>query len=456
MSNDMVALTRGLHPVASAHMLCAKGGAPDPQCQSSTTYDEKGLKLQLYTFFVFSCFQVRISKTLFIKVVDCLCHFSLDASYQTSHVTVIAGTSESAAVHTPATATQPSAINDESTNTPHTKGNSITGVCRLLLFSMIRGSKGLTGSIDFFIAFISFPCISYLALLGTAFLKLIINYNICWRFSSMFCFCELLKTSYLIASSHMVTQRSDSSCGSSIINLSSYRFCSQVQFLFQVQVLFQATHAKKILSRPGFDPSKTRTTSKIAHKDQQFCSQVQFLFQVQVLFQATHAKKGAVWNIGNCQSVDIWNDKWLSGMSLLEMRPSQCKFYKVRDLMVDDGSEWDVVRIHTLFPTEIVKRILSTHIASHRSDSLFWEGTAHGNFIVRDAYKKELANIGLIINQSDLDNKICSSLWKATIPMKVKLFIWRAWLNLLPTVYNLQRRHLILNNGFCVHCSDPH
>ncbi|PWA52088.1 hypothetical protein CTI12_AA458320 [Artemisia annua] len=82
--------------------------------------------------------------------------------------------------------------------------------------------------------------------------------------------------------------------------------------------------------------------------------------------------------------------------------------------------------------------------------------TAHGNFTVRDAYKKEQANIGLIINQSHLDNKICSSLWKATIPMNVKLFIWRAWFNLLPTVYNLQRRHLILNDGFCVHCSDPH
>ncbi|PWA52241.1 reverse transcriptase [Artemisia annua] len=123
--------------------------------------------------------------------------------------------------------------------------------------------------------------------------------------------------------------------------------------------------------------------------------------------------------------------------------------------MVDDGSEWDIERIQTLFPSEIVKRILSTHISSHRSDSLFWEGTAHGNFTVRDAYKKELENRGLINNLTDVDSKICLSLWKAAIPMKVKLFIWRAWLNLLPTVCNLQRRHVILNDGFCVHCCDP-
>ncbi|PWA97583.1 hypothetical protein CTI12_AA027380 [Artemisia annua] len=57
---------------------------------------------------------------------------------------------------------------------------------------------------------------------------------------------------------------------------------------------------------------------------------------------------------------------------------------------------------------------------------------------------------------SVLDTQICSSLWKATIPAKVKLFIWRAWRNLLPTVYNLQCRHVILNDGLCVHCGDPH
>ncbi|GKE50940.1 hypothetical protein Tco_1486096, partial [Tanacetum coccineum] len=33
----------------------------------------------------------------------------------------------------------------------------------------------------------------------------------------------------------------------------------------------------------------------------------------------------------------------------------------------------------------------------------------------------------------DIDTQICSSLWKGTIPMKVKLFIWLAWFNLLPT-----------------------
>ncbi|GJT78577.1 reverse transcriptase [Tanacetum coccineum] len=135
--------------------------------------------------------------------------------------------------------------------------------------------------------------------------------------------------------------------------------------------------------------------------------------------------QGSAWNIGNGQSVDIWNDKWLPGISLLELRPSECEFQKVCDLMVDDGSAWDV------------------------------EGTTHKNFTVRDAYKKGLANIGLTNNLSYLETQICSSLWKATILMKVKLFIWRTWPNSLPTICNLQRRHVILNNGLCVHCNDP-
>nr|GFB96529.1 reverse transcriptase [Tanacetum cinerariifolium] len=106
-----------------------------------------------------------------------------------------------------------------------------------------------------------------------------------------------------------------------------------------------------------------------------------------------------------------------AGLTLLEVRPSDCEFHKVRDLMVDDGSAWDVSRTHMIFPTEIVKRILSIHIAAHRSDILFWEGIVHGNFLVRDAYMKGLENIGLINNLSDIDTQICSSLWKATIPM---------------------------------------
>ncbi|GJS05458.1 putative ribonuclease H-like domain-containing protein [Tanacetum coccineum] len=166
--------------------------------------------------------------------------------------------------------------------------------------------------------------------------------------------------------------------------------------------------------------------------------------------------QGSAWNIGNGQSVDIWNDKWLSGISLLKMRLSHCEFHKVCNLMVDDESVWDVSRIHSLFPTEMVKRILSIHIAAHRSDIIFWEGTVHGNFSMRNAYKKGLENIGLINNLSDIDTQICSSLWKGTIPMKVKLFIWLAWFNLLPTVYNIQCRHVILNDGFCVHFNDPH
>ncbi|GJU28454.1 hypothetical protein Tco_1167075 [Tanacetum coccineum] len=96
-----------------------------------------------------------------------------------------------------------------------------------------------------------------------------------------------------------------------------------------------------------------------------------------------------------CDSLSIWIHLWQEflklGMSLLELRPSECEFHKVRDLMVDDGSE----------------------------------GTTHENFTVRDAYKKGLANIGLTNNLSDTDTQICSSL------------------------------HVILNDGFCVYCDDP-
>ncbi|GJU81545.1 reverse transcriptase domain-containing protein [Tanacetum coccineum] len=135
--------------------------------------------------------------------------------------------------------------------------------------------------------------------------------------------------------------------------------------------------------------------------------------------------QGFAWNIGNGQSVDIWNDKWLSGISLLELRPSECVFQKVRDLMVDDGSAWDVVKVHTLFPIEIVRRILSTPIASHRSDTLFWEGTPHGATRLlqefQDAAMRGNAQKGTNVN-------LLASIWQPPSYGFVKVNCDAAWL----------------------------
>lgn len=45
------------------------------------------------------------------------------------------------------------------------------------------------------------------------------------------------------------------------------------------------------------------------------------------------------------------------------------------------------------------------------------------------------------------------AVWKARVPGKVKLFMWRAWNNYLPTLDNLQSRGLN-HTSSCTHCGE--
>lgn len=54
--------------------------------------------------------------------------------------------------------------------------------------------------------------------------------------------------------------------------------------------------------------------------------------------------------------------------------------------------------------------------------------------------------------QSSSDKSLWNYIWKAEVPGKVKLCVWKACRNILPTHSNLEKKGVALNNT-CVFCS---
>lgn len=89
-------------------------------------------------------------------------------------------------------------------------------------------------------------------------------------------------------------------------------------------------------------------------------------------------KKGLRWQIGNGYSVHLWTDNWVYDKPLKDLGatqlqdPNNCVKSKVRDFITTFG-EWDVPKLNTVLPSNIVKDIASIHIPyNNLNDKLFW------------------------------------------------------------------------------------
>lgn len=125
---------------------------------------------------------------------------------------------------------------------------------------------------------------------------------------------------------------------------------------------------------------------------------------------------------------------------------------RVADLIDPETSWWNSRLLHEVFNAERVKVISQISLSPHQSrDLLIWRGTTHGIFTLCSAYHmdKELQASCL---GGCYENSNESSVWKAIWSIKtlvvVKMFMWRACNNLLPTRANLIRWGVSID----VHC----
>ncbi|GLT58613.1 hypothetical protein SLA2020_314900 [Shorea laevis] len=153
------------------------------------------------------------------------------------------------------------------------------------------------------------------------------------------------------------------------------------------------------------------------------------------------------WNVGNGSNVLIYEDKWvptLLGFKVTSHPENHSLFSYVCELL-DDGGEWDITKLNISFNNKECREILKIPTGAC-PDSLIWHHDKYNKFSIKSAYLlayntahepgSRESNLNMTIGE-------WKHLWKLKIPPKVRVFVWRAILNSLPSLDNLVKRGVV-------------
>uniref|UniRef100_A0A2N9HZK5 Reverse transcriptase domain-containing protein n=1 Tax=Fagus sylvatica TaxID=28930 RepID=A0A2N9HZK5_FAGSY len=159
--------------------------------------------------------------------------------------------------------------------------------------------------------------------------------------------------------------------------------------------------------------------------------------------------KGAVWRVGNGQSINIWDQRWLlesHHRKIITPSPTILRHCTVDQLIIKPQMTWDNSLIDSLFSpydAEAIKQIpLSNH---YHADKIIWPCNTNGEYTVRSGYRFLVDEEDKNLPGSSMPNPlqdIWKSIWSLKIPRKCQLFAWKASREVLPTKLNLQKRQI--------------
>ena len=159
--------------------------------------------------------------------------------------------------------------------------------------------------------------------------------------------------------------------------------------------------------------------------------------------------KGAVWRVGNGQSINIWKHRWLledHHRKIITPGPNILMHCTVNQLITKPQMTWDHSLIDSLFLPYDVEAIKQIPLSNQdHADKLIWPGTTHGDYSVRSGYRFLIDEEDKNLPGSSVPNPLqdlWNSIWTLKVPKKCQVFAWRATREELPTKLNLQKRHI--------------
>ncbi|KAH6771031.1 hypothetical protein C2S52_015834 [Perilla frutescens var. hirtella] len=169
-------------------------------------------------------------------------------------------------------------------------------------------------------------------------------------------------------------------------------------------------------------------------------------------------QKGIMWRVGDGLSIRVWKDQWIPNLPQFSMaveRDEETAGLLVADLFNDGGDAWNIQKIQSLFPVEVVKEILSIPLPTHRrADKLIWKHCRNGIYTVRSGYQVacQIRDFQKEVTESSVSEK---PIWKwlnqlHALP-KVRHFMWRAAKGILPVASELKKRKVKCDD-ICMRC----
>ena len=146
----------------------------------------------------------------------------------------------------------------------------------------------------------------------------------------------------------------------------------------------------------------------------------------------------------------MWGDKWIPVPQTYAIQTLVCMLpadAKVKELINIDTKTWKCSMIKEVFWEEEAQVILNIPLSLlNAKDRRIWRGTKNGEYSVRSVYHLDMKmSMGASSSSSDPHdcNTLWQNIWKRRIPNTVKMFLWRAFNNLLPTKTNLYKRGVV-------------
>ncbi|XP_062155084.1 uncharacterized protein LOC133863105 [Alnus glutinosa] len=169
--------------------------------------------------------------------------------------------------------------------------------------------------------------------------------------------------------------------------------------------------------------------------------------------------QGLIWRVGNGACINICGDRWIPTPTSYSVQSPPALHLvdnRVLALIDKDSKSWNLPLLQALFNPEEAKVIASIPLCPNLPpDRLIWLGTKDGNFSIRSAY-----HLGLEIkdrkrgqtSQIEKGTDVWRSMWNFQVPNQIKMFLWRACNDILPTRKNLLKRRVIADDK-CPWCN---
>ncbi|CAL5385637.1 unnamed protein product [Camellia sinensis] len=166
---------------------------------------------------------------------------------------------------------------------------------------------------------------------------------------------------------------------------------------------------------------------------------------------------GLRWRIGDGQRAQVWGDQWIPRpLSFrLVVPPTDLLLDALVSTLIDrDRGCWNEEIITSSFSPIDVPTILAIPLYRNwPEDTLVWHYSKNGIFSVKSAYLLELttSNIDMAVGSSEdgmTSAVFWKMIWKLQIPSKIRVFAWKACLDILPVKANLIKKHIPLTDCY--------
>lgn len=168
-------------------------------------------------------------------------------------------------------------------------------------------------------------------------------------------------------------------------------------------------------------------------------------------------RDGIRWLVGNGRRIRKWKDKWIPNSTTLKVVFPQSVLdlgAKVSELINEERGAWNQSLVNRTFLSFEAETILCIPLSPLLpEDSMIWANTMDGKFTVR-VYKLAIERNAISKGESSNNSNVktlWNRIWKVEVPGKVKNFMWRTCVNILPTKLSLFRRQLAPDD-ICQEC----